>query len=57
MHRRQASRFEVNCPHTPTLLFLKLITTLLPESPDDEKGEVWETDLFFIFKNFFCTAS
>lgn len=57
MHRRQTSLFEVSCPHTPTLLFLKLIMTLLPESPNDEKREVWERDLFFIFKNFFCTAS
>lgn len=57
MHRRQTSLFVVSCPHTPTLLFLKLIMTLLPESPNDEKREVWERDLFFIFKNFFCTAS
>lgn len=57
MHRRQTSLLEVSCPHTPTLLFLKLIMTLLPESPNDEKREVWERDLFFIFKNFFCTAS
>lgn len=57
MRSLQTSRFEVICPHTPPLLFLKLITTLLPKPPDAEKGEVWETDLLFIFKNFFCTAS
>lgn len=57
MRSLQTSRFEVICPHTPPLLFLKLITTLLPKPPNAEKGEVWETDLLFIFKNFFCTAS
>lgn len=55
VHSRQKSRFEVSCPHTPPLIFLKLITTFLPEPQNSGKGEVWETDLLFIFTNFFAS--